>query len=97
MKTMAHDELADVDELLSLAQGERLVVTKNGRPVALLTGLKGLDAEEIGYITDPAFWKMIAARRREPTVPFARVKARLVADERRLRRIAKVKVKKGGR
>jgi len=43
------------------------------------------DAEDIGYINDPKFWKMIAARRREPTVSATHVRAKLVAAEKKER------------
>ena len=46
------------------------------------------DDEDIGYIMDPAFWKMIAERRKEPTIPFEVIKRDLEEREKAERRSA---------
>jgi prevent-host-death family protein len=46
------------------AQHERLLITRRGRPAALIIGVEGQDLEEILLAGDPGFWKMIQERRR---------------------------------
>jgi prevent-host-death family protein len=59
------------------AQKDRLVVTRRGKPAALLVGVEGKDWETIILETDPTFWKLIQQRRKEPTISFKELKARL--------------------
>jgi prevent-host-death family protein len=46
------------------AQQERVIVTRRGKPVAVIIGLEGLDQEQIQLRHDEEFWKLIAARRK---------------------------------
>ncbi len=59
--------LAEVKTQLSSyierAQQERLLITRHGRPVALLIGVEGESLEDLLTAADPEFWRMIAARR----------------------------------
>ena len=50
------------------AQEERIVVTRNGKPAALLVGIEGQDWETVMLQTSPSFWKLIEKRRKEKTV-----------------------------
>ena len=58
------------------AQHERVLITRHGRPTALVIGVEGRELEDI-LSADPDFWELIEARRREPTVSLADVRARL--------------------
>ena len=40
-------EKADLESCVSQAQQERLVITRKGRPVALLVGVEGMDPEQL--------------------------------------------------
>jgi antitoxin (DNA-binding transcriptional repressor) of toxin-antitoxin stability system len=51
------------------AQQERVPVTDNGEPVALVVGVKHKDAEDWRLEESPEFWQMIEARRQRPTRP----------------------------
>jgi len=66
-----------ISECVDIAQKERVVVTRHGRPAALLIGVEGQDWEDIFYQTSPAFWKMIEERRKGKTVPFEDMLRRL--------------------
>ena len=68
-----------IAECVDLAQKERVVVTRNGRPAAILIGVEGQDWEDVVYQTSPAFWKMIEERRKEKTSPLAEARKRLEA------------------
>lgn len=62
MKTIPIEQ-ATLGSCVAEAQAERIVVTRDGQPVALIVGLEGLDAEQIRRGADPAFWELIAERR----------------------------------
>jgi antitoxin (DNA-binding transcriptional repressor) of toxin-antitoxin stability system len=59
---------ATLDACLQDAQHERVVITRDGIPVALIVGLEGLDEEEIRLGGSDEFWKLIAERRQQGTV-----------------------------
>ena len=40
-----------------------------------------IDDEDRAYINDPAFWKMIEERRREPGIPWEEAKKQLDLDD----------------
>mgnify|MGYP001586341479 CR=1 FL=1 len=50
------------------AQGDRVLVTRDGRPVAIVVGLTGLDEEQLQLGTSAEFWQLITTRRKQPTV-----------------------------
>jgi len=58
------------------AQRER-VLTKHGKPAALVIGVEGQDIEDVLLSQDPEFWKLVEARRQQPTLSIADVRARL--------------------
>ena len=46
------------------AQHERVLVTRHGRPAALIIGVAGETIEDLITRSDPEFWRMIEARRK---------------------------------
>jgi len=58
----------------------RLVVTRNGRPFALVVGIENKDQEDLQLEASSEFWQMIGQRRLEPTVRLRHLKAGLIAD-----------------
>jgi prevent-host-death family protein len=50
------------------AQSEGVVVTRRGRPAAVLVGVEGYDWEDLVYMTSPRFWEGVERWRREPLV-----------------------------
>ena len=99
MKTVAIENLVkNVESLVKTAPKEVILLTKNGQPFAFMSDASQYDWEDIGYISDPAFWKMIAQRRKEKTIPFEQIKAELTQKERNLARrkgAAKHRVRNG--
>jgi antitoxin (DNA-binding transcriptional repressor) of toxin-antitoxin stability system len=61
-------EHATLDACLQDAQHERVVITRNGIPVALIVGLEGLDEEQVQLGSSEPFWQLIAERRRQKTM-----------------------------
>jgi prevent-host-death family protein len=61
------------------AQQERVIVTRRGKPIAVIIGLEGLDEEQLQLGHDDAFWKLIAARRKRKTLTQAEFDEALAA------------------
>jgi prevent-host-death family protein len=68
---------ADLEECVRQAQEERVVLTRNGKPVAVLVGVKGLDWEQLELGYSDAFWSLIRARRGQPTISRQELEKRL--------------------
>ncbi len=65
MKTISVRNLQrKIGECVDIAQKENVVVTRHGRPAAVVVGVHGHDWEDVFYETSPAFWKMIEERRK---------------------------------
>lgn len=86
----------DLDDLFTAAQSERVLVTRRGKPVAVVMGVNQLDEEDADYVTDPAFRRMIEERRKQRTIPLAQVKARIAAEEKRLAELERAGKKTAG-
>ncbi|MGQ0549978.1 MAG: type II toxin-antitoxin system Phd/YefM family antitoxin [Armatimonadota bacterium] len=78
MKTVsARDLQRRVRECVEVSQKEHVIVTRHGRPAAVLVGVEGQDWEDLVLQTSPGFWRMIERRRRQKTVPLREVRRRL--------------------
>ncbi len=64
----------DLERLAADAQQERVVLTRNGKPVALVIGL---DEDQRALGSSGEFWNLIAERRRQPTISRAELERRL--------------------
>ncbi|MBI2822705.1 MAG: hypothetical protein HYX74_10815 [Acidobacteria bacterium] len=67
----------NLDVCVSEAQHERIVITRNGKPVALVVGVAGLDAEQLELGSKPAFWELITHRRRQRTITRAQLEEKI--------------------
>ena len=78
MKTVSVRDLQKtIKKCVDAAQEERIVVTRNGKPAALLIGLEGQDWETVMLQTSPSFWKLIEKRRKEKTISLSEMRKRL--------------------
>jgi len=70
------------------AQHDRVLVTRHGRPAAIIIGVAGEDFEDLMTRSDPEFWQMIEARRTaSKTISANEMRRRLgVAKRRRPKR-----------
>lgn len=59
------------------SQIDRVVITKHGKPTAVLVGVEGDDWEDVVLQTDPTFWKLIRSRREEETISLEELKEEL--------------------
>jgi len=81
MKSIDAGQLAaNVDQYLQDSLSEAIIVTRAGRPCAVLQGLE-YDDEQIQLVNSPEFWSMIRERRSGPTIRWEIAKERLRSSE----------------
>lgn len=69
MRTISVRDLQKhIRDCVDASQRARVVVTRHGVPVALISGVAGSDWETLALQTNPSFWRMIEQRRKERTV-----------------------------
>ena len=85
MKTIAAKELkSNLDAVLSSSQDERIVISRGGKPCALLVGIEHYDVEDLLRASSDQFWRLIAARRMAgKSVPLAEIETRLTNTRRK--------------
>lgn len=59
---------ATLDTCVNNAQRDRVIITRNGKPVALIVGVEGMDEEQLQLGSSNKFWKLIAERRAQKTL-----------------------------
>jgi antitoxin (DNA-binding transcriptional repressor) of toxin-antitoxin stability system len=74
---------ANLKACVNDAQLERVVITRNGKPVALIVGIEGLDAEQVELGTSAAFWKLITRRRRQKALTREQLEKKIVESVKR--------------
>jgi prevent-host-death family protein len=78
MKTVtARDLQKKVKECVDWSQEDRIVITRHGRPAAVMVGVEGKDWEDLVLQTSSTFWKLVEERRKQPTISVAELRARL--------------------
>lgn len=70
-------EKASLDACIKEAQRERVVITRNGKPVALIIGVEGMDEEQLQLGSSDKFWKLITKRRAQKTISRAELERRI--------------------
>ena len=70
-----------LDVCVDEAQHEKIVITRNGKPVALVVGVAGLDSEQLELGSSSDFWELITKRRLQPTITRAQLEARIHRSE----------------
>ncbi len=79
MKPIAIEELrTNATAIMDRAQSERILITRRGKPCAVVVGVENYDQEDFELAQSADFWRMIEARRKEsPSIPLAEVKRQL--------------------
>jgi antitoxin (DNA-binding transcriptional repressor) of toxin-antitoxin stability system len=90
MKTIGLKQ-ATLDACIKNARQERVVITRNGKPVALIVGVEGMDKEQLQLGSSDKFWKLIEKRRKDKTVSRAELEQRLKKNGNRGRRQKKAR------
>ena len=66
-----------VKECVDEAQEDRVIITRHGKPAAVLVGVEDEDWESVILQSDAAFWRLIHARRKQATLSLEQLKGRL--------------------
>jgi antitoxin (DNA-binding transcriptional repressor) of toxin-antitoxin stability system len=90
MKTIGLKQ-ATLDACIKNAQQERVVITRKGKPVALIIGVEGMDKEQLQLGSSDKFWKLIEKRRKDKIVSRTELEQRLKKNGNRGRRKKKVR------
>jgi len=86
MKTVTVRDLQkSVRECVDIAQDDRVVITRHGRPTAVLVGIEGEEWEDVVLQTSASFWRLIKRRRQEPTISIGEMKAKFAKPKRKRR------------
>jgi hypothetical protein len=76
MKTVALED-ATLDLCVAEAQRERIILTRDGHPIALVMGVDGMDEEQIRLCGSDKFWTLMEERSREKMINRAELERRL--------------------
>ncbi|MCH8041887.1 MAG: type II toxin-antitoxin system Phd/YefM family antitoxin [Nitrospinae bacterium] len=80
MKTISVRDLQKkVRESVDAAQSDRIVITRQGKPAAVLVGVEGADWETLVLETSANFWRLIEKRRKQRTLSLTEMRKRLRA------------------
>ena len=76
MKTIGLEH-ATLEACVKNARRGRVVVTRKGKPVAVVVGVEGLDAEELQLGSSEKFWTLIEERRRQKPISRTELEKRI--------------------
>lgn len=78
MKTLSVRELQQsVKDTVDASQKGHVMVTRHGKPVAVLVGVEGKDWETVYWETNRSLWKTIKKRRKDETITLTEMRRRL--------------------
>ena len=78
MKTVSVRDLQTrIRSVMDTAQLDQVVITRNGKPIAVVVGVEGSDWETVAAETSKSFWKEIAERRSQNTISLSEIRKRL--------------------
>jgi prevent-host-death family protein len=78
MKTVnARDLQKKINQCVDMSQQDQVVITRHGKPAAVMVGAKGKNWEDVVFQTSSTFWKFIEERRKEPTMSMKELRTRL--------------------
>lgn len=69
-------EHTTLDACVKNARHERVVLTRKGKPVALVVSVEGMDEEQLQLGNSDTFWTLIEARRKQQTIGRAELERR---------------------
>lgn len=88
MKTIGLEH-ATLEICIKDARRDRVIVTRKGKPVALVLGVEGLDEEQLQLGSSEKFWTLIEERRRQKTISRRELEKSLDGTNGRLRKTSK--------
>ena len=64
MRVLAmRDAKTGLSATLDAAQRDRVLITRNGKPSAIVIGVEGREFEDVLLMSNPKFWEMIESAR----------------------------------
>ncbi len=76
---------AQFSECLEHAQQDAIVITKHGKPTAVIVGAEGKELQDVVLINDKAFWQMIRKSRKQKTYSLEEAEKALLGTRRKKR------------
>ena len=70
-------EKTDLESCIVEAQQDRVVIGRQGKPVALIVGVEGMDPEQLELGTSDKFWKLITKRRKQKSISRVKLEKKL--------------------
>ncbi len=70
-------EKSSLETCVNEAQRERVVITRKGKPIALIVGVAGMDQEQLRLGSSDKFWKLITTRRAEKAIDRSKLEGKL--------------------
>jgi len=78
MKTVnARDLQKRIKQCVDMSQQNQVVITRRGKPAAVLLGVEGKGWGDVALQTSSRFWKLIEERRKESTLSVKELRTRL--------------------
>jgi PHD/YefM family antitoxin component YafN of YafNO toxin-antitoxin module len=74
-------EQSTLDTCVSEAQRDRVVIMHNGKPIALIISVKGMDEEQLQLASSDRFWKLVEERRAQKTLSRTELEQRVNTSE----------------
>jgi prevent-host-death family protein len=71
---------AKLKECIEASQADRVVITRNGKPIALIVGVEGIDLEQLELGNSKDFWDLIKKCRRQPSLSRAELERRVAGS-----------------
>jgi prevent-host-death family protein len=62
---------------VDISQEDHVVITRRGKPAAVMVGVEGKEWEDVVLQTSSTFWKLIEERRKESTMSMKELRTRL--------------------
>ena len=88
MKTIGLEH-ATLEVCIKDARRERVVVTRKGKPVALVVGVEGMDEDQLQLGSSVKFWTLIEKRREQKTISRAQLEKKLARTNGGLRKTSR--------
>ena len=78
MKTVnVRDVQKRIKQCVDMSQQDQVIITRRGKPAAILLGIEGKDWGDVVLQTSSRFWKLIEERRKESTLSMKELRTRL--------------------
>jgi hypothetical protein len=81
MKVIGIQE-AKLESCIKDAQRQRVVITRRGKPIAMIVSVNGMDLEQLELSSSDKFWKLVRKWRKQKTYTREQLEKRLTNSSR---------------